>query len=178
MSNEQAKLKALEEALRKSMAMYNTGESWGNMMLRLNKEQESNAARREAQRQANANAAAARAAAARASAARAAAAERAARNQAARERAEKKVAAEAKQAKIIANHKAKFMTPKGLRKIAKECRWHCEGKTCFAHSAGVCPYIHKGDPGSSKATGITLKNTNSKKKAGSGSGRTRKNRRS
>lgn len=174
MSNQEAEMRALQEALRRSMAMYNTGESWGNMMLRLNKEQERNAARREAQRRANANAAAARAAAARATAE----AERAARNRAAREVAEKKAAAEAKRAKIIANHRAKFMTPSGLKQIAKECKWHCEGKTCFAHKAGVCPYIHKGGPGSSKATGITLKNGNAKKKAGSGSGRTRKNRRS
>lgn len=176
MSNEQAKLNALKTALMKGIEEYNTGKSWGNIMMEHNNEQKQYANERAAQKKANEQAAAAaRAAAARAAAARAAN-ERAARNHAARERAEKKAAAEAKQAKIIANHRAKFMTPKGLRKIARECKWHCEGKTCFADKAGVCPYIHKGGPGSSPAKGITLKNANNKKRPQLG-GKTRKSRR-
>lgn len=156
MSNEQAKLNALKEALKQSMNLYRSGKSWGNMVLNSEQEERENQSRKMAQ----------------------AASEKAAHNKGAREKANKKAMENAKRAKIIANHTTKFMTPSGLKQIAKECKWHCEGKTCFAHKSGVCPYIHKGGPGSSKATGITLKNSNSKKKSSGRGGGTRKSRRS
>lgn len=88
---------------------------------------------------------------------------KAARNKTAKNKANKKAHQEAKQAEIIAQHKAKYMTPSGLKKIAKDCKWHCQGKSCFAHKAGVCPFIHKGDPGSSKATAIPLSGKRTRK---------------
>lgn len=35
-----------------------------------------------------------------------------------------------------------------LQKIAKQCKWHCKGHTCWAHTEGTCPYLHKKKNGS------------------------------
>ncbi len=34
-----------------------------------------------------------------------------------------------------------------LKRIAKMCKWECQGEKCWAHEQKMCPYIHKGEPG-------------------------------
>lgn len=34
-----------------------------------------------------------------------------------------------------------------LKKIAKMCKWQCQGEQCWAHNSKVCPYIHRGESG-------------------------------
>ncbi len=34
-----------------------------------------------------------------------------------------------------------------LKKIAKMCKWQCQGEQCWAHDSKVCPYIHRGEEG-------------------------------
>jgi hypothetical protein len=55
----------------------------------------------------------------------------------------------------IQKKQAKFVNKKGvLKKIAKKCKWECQGEKCWAHEAHACPYIHKGDPGSNKTHSV------------------------
>lgn len=41
-----------------------------------------------------------------------------------------------------------------LTKVKRQCKWHCKGHTCWAHTQGTCPYIHK------KANGTWEANAN------------------
>lgn len=44
--------------------------------------------------------------------------------------------------------KKHFNTKTGtLKRIAKKCKWECQGEKCWAHNQKMCPYIHKGEPG-------------------------------
>ena len=55
----------------------------------------------------------------------------------------------------IQKKKAKFVNKKGvLKKIAKKCKWECQGEKCWAHNAHACPYIHKGEPGWNKTHSV------------------------
>jgi hypothetical protein len=37
-----------------------------------------------------------------------------------------------------------FNNRKGtLKRIAKLCKWECQGEKCWAHNSKMCPYIHK-----------------------------------
>jgi hypothetical protein len=71
----------------------------------------------------------------------------------------------------IEKKKAKFMSSRNgeLKKIAKQCKWECQGEVCWAHSAKTCPYIHKNQKGSNKTHAVALKKN--------GGRRTRRNRR-
>lgn len=55
-----------------------------------------------------------------------------------------------------------------LKKIAKMCKYECNGEECWSHSSGVCPYIHRGQPG--------WNNTKAKKPKKGGATCTRKRR--
>jgi hypothetical protein len=58
----------------------------------------------------------------------------------------------------IEKKKAKFVNRNGLlKKIAKQCKWECQGEKCWAHTAKTCPYIHKNQKGSNKNHAVTLK---------------------
>lgn len=57
-----------------------------------------------------------------------------------------RVMASNKRQEIIDKCKRDFMKNGTLKKIARKCKWHEQGKTCVCHQAGVCPFIHKGDP--------------------------------
>jgi hypothetical protein len=48
-------------------------------------------------------------------------------------------------AKKKARHVNKFTGT--LKKIAKMCKYECNGEECWSHSSGVCPYIHRGQSG-------------------------------
>ncbi len=50
-----------------------------------------------------------------------------------------------------------------LIKIAKKCKWECQGEKCWAHNQKACPFIHKGDPGWDEKSAVPLS-------AGSGTG--------
>ena len=34
-----------------------------------------------------------------------------------------------------------------LKKIAKMCKWECQGEKCWAREGSACPFIHKGEAG-------------------------------
>lgn len=59
-----------------------------------------------------------------------------------------------------------------LKKIAKMCKWQCEGEQCWAHNQKVCPYIHRGEPGWNETKAVKKP-----KKGGASCTRRRKNRR-
>ena len=64
----------------------------------------------------------------------------------------------------IEKKKAKFVNRKGqLKKIAKACKWECQGEKCWAHEEKACPYIHKNQKGSNKNHAVTLKKGGSKR---------------
>ena len=73
----------------------------------------------------------------------------------------------------IQKKSAKFVSARTgvLAKIAKKCQWDCKGQKCWAHSAHVCPYIHKNQPGWNIAHAVTMK------KKGVQRGETRRRRR-
>ncbi len=50
-----------------------------------------------------------------------------------------------------------------LKKIAKMCKWQCQGEQCWAHDQKSCPYIHRGEEGWNESMAIK------KKKRGGGS---------
>ena len=80
----------------------------------------------------------------------------------------------------IAKKKARFVTKTGLKKIAKACKWECEAGGCWAHTEGACPFIHKGNKGSSESTAVRAANagkTSGKKKRTSTQRRRRNSRR-
>lgn len=43
---------------------------------------------------------------------------------------------------------------KTLKRIAKTCKWECDGEVCWAHEQKMCPYIHKGEPGWNAKTAV------------------------
>ena len=58
----------------------------------------------------------------------------------------------------IEKKKAKFVNRKGqLKKIAKMCKWECQGEKCWAHEEKACPYIHKNQKGSNENHAVTMK---------------------
>lgn len=59
-----------------------------------------------------------------------------------------------------------------LKKIAKMCKWQCEGEQCWAHDKKLCPYIHRGQPGWNESMAVKKP-----KKGGASYTRRRKNRR-
>jgi hypothetical protein len=64
----------------------------------------------------------------------------------------------------VEKKKAKFVNRKGqLKKIAKACKWECQGEKCWAHEEKACPYIHKNQKGSNKNHAVTLKKGGSKR---------------
>lgn len=85
-----------------------------------------------------------------------------------REAAEAAKNLERRKAANIQKKKAAFMTMKGLRKIAKACKWECQGEKCWAHEAKTCPFIHKGEPGWNEKSAVPK---SSSAAAGSGSGK-------
>ncbi len=78
--------------------------------------------------------------------------------------AEKKKAANSNKAleQAIKKHVAKQFhrytnkNTKVLIKIAKKCKWECQGEKCWAHNAKACPFIHKGDPGWDEKSAVPL----------------------
>jgi len=58
---------------------------------------------------------------------------------------------------IAANIQKKATVYRG-KKIAKPCKWHCQGETCWAEGKS-CPFIHKGNKGWNAA----VKKTTAKK---------------
>lgn len=89
----------------------------------------------------------------------------------AKELAEKESELEAKKANV-AKKKARHLNKVSgtLKKIAKMCKWQCQGEQCWAHNSKVCPYIHRGEPGWNESKAVK------KPKKGGASRRTRKNR--
>ena len=51
---------------------------------------------------------------------------------------------------IAANIQKKATVYRG-KKIAKACKWHCQGEICWAEGKS-CPFIHKGNKGWNAAT--------------------------
>jgi len=88
----------------------------------------------------------------------------------AKELAEKEADLEAKKANV-AKKKARHVNKATgtLKKIAKMCKWQCQGEQCWAHNQKVCPYIHRGEAGWNESKAVR------KPKKG-GANRTRKNR--
>lgn len=66
--------------------------------------------------------------------------------------------------KIAAAEKkaAVFVKNGELTKVKRQCKWHCKGHTCWAHSQGTCPYIHK------KANGTWEANANASTRRNNG----------
>jgi len=83
--------------------------------------------------------------------------------------AEKEVELEAKKANV-AKKKARHLNrvTGTLKKIAKMCKWQCQGEQCWAHDSKVCPYIHRGEPGWNESKAV-------KKPKKGGANKTRKN---
>jgi hypothetical protein len=44
-----------------------------------------------------------------------------------------------------------------LKKIAKMCKWQCQGEQCWAHDQKACPYIHRGEPGWNESMAVKKK---------------------
>jgi len=66
----------------------------------------------------------------------------------------------------VEKKKAKFVNRKGqLKKIAKMCKWECQGEKCWAHEEKACPYIHKNQKGSNKNHAVTLKKKGGSKRS-------------
>lgn len=62
--------------------------------------------------------------------------------------AEEKEIEKAKQENAIKKKKRHVDKVTGeLKRIAKMCKWQCQGEKCWAHNQKLCPYIHKGEPG-------------------------------
>lgn len=63
---------------------------------------------------------------------------------------------EVAKAKNIAQKKKKHFNVKTstLKRIAKLCKWECQGETCWARNQKMCPYIHKGEPGWNEKHGV------------------------
>lgn len=78
---------------------------------------------------------------------------------------------EAKKAANLLKKTTKYVTKEGaLKKIAKPCKWECQGEKCWAKEEGACPFLHKGDPGFSKNKPVPKKFVQSlknKKRGGS-----------
>lgn len=89
----------------------------------------------------------------------------------AKELADKEKELEAKKANV-AKKKARHVNKASgtLKKIAKMCKWQCQGEQCWAHDQKVCPYIHRGEVGWNETKAVK------KPKKGGASRRTRKNR--
>jgi hypothetical protein len=60
-------------------------------------------------------------------------------------------------AENVESKRRRFTNKKGaLKKIAKMCKWECQGEKCWAHGAKTCPFIHKGEPGWNERSAVPL----------------------
>ncbi len=67
---------------------------------------------------------------------------------------------------------ARFLNPRTgvLKRIAKMCKWECQGEKCWAHEGKTCPYIHKGEPGWNESKAVAMPKGAGAGAAGAGSG--------